>query len=141
MIVRMTVLFCWILTSFSYFQSPLKTLKDILKVAEFHAYIFRKKIVFEISYHYNYSIFLIIIIIWNRIRKYEIKILMLQQKFEGIGTCCGNIQLVFCLGSCDILKFTREEKVQETRDISHSERSQTVNPKTSLWTRFIGINR
>lgn len=66
---------------------------------------------------------------------------MLQQKFEGIGTCCGNIQLVFCLESCDILKFTREEKVQETREISHSERAQTVNPRTSLWMRFVGINR
>lgn len=73
----------------------LQNVESYLKSAEFHGYLFRKKLLIEISFQYHL----------NEIRKCKIKLFTLQYRCGCIRTCGVNTELVFWLGSSDILNF------------------------------------
>lgn len=100
----------------------LQNTESYLKSTEFHGYIFRKKLLVEISFQHHL----------NEIRKCKIKLFTLQYKCGCIRTCGVNTELVFGLGSGDILNFLWKKRNSTFRKAPDCE---------SQGTSFTGITK
>lgn len=103
-------LFCFVLIFLLLISS--QYFERYFKSSDFHTYILMKRLVFEIFFQYWHCIFFLQNIS-NHLKlnqKNENKLFMLYQKLRGTGTCCGNIQLLFCLESGEVFKFWWDKK-------------------------------